>query len=153
MANFGKPLPEFSHDELLDGLNNWNPQFGALAALELQRRIAVENSSSSKRFARWSLILSVVAVLISFCFGGVQVYLASIQTIPVFQNLAKEDRRELSFCLQNIDSILIFPDDATTTCRNYLHKRGYLLEQLNLYPLNILLSSTSTTQGFQGKVL
>ena len=127
MGNFEKPLHKFTDVELLEKINQWEPKFGLLAGYELQRRIAVENTKSSKRIARWSFIISVVAILISFAIGGVQIYLSFIQSIPVFQNIAKETRNELTFCTKNVDSDYTYPDNSTTTCRIILRKKGDVL--------------------------
>ncbi|MGC9602209.1 MAG: hypothetical protein ABSE76_00480 [Minisyncoccia bacterium] len=76
MANFDKPLPSYTEEELFQRMDNWDPRYGALAAHELQRRLAVENSASSKRYARWSLGIAIVAILLSLMASGIQIYLA-----------------------------------------------------------------------------
>ena len=76
MANFDKPLQTYTEEELFQRMDIWDPKYGALAAHELQRRLAVENSQSSKRYARWSLIIATVAIVISFVSSAIQIYLA-----------------------------------------------------------------------------
>lgn len=72
MSNFSKPLNELTEKEILDGLNHWPPSYGALGSYELLRRLAVKNEGSSKRFARWSIILTIAALILSL----VQIWLA-----------------------------------------------------------------------------
>jgi hypothetical protein len=153
MTNFEKPLHEFTVKELLDRVNQWDPKFGALAYYELHRRLSVENASSSRRFAHWSLAISVVAILITIGIGGMQIYLASVQATPVFQSIAKNDKDSLNYCLQNVDSFWSQPDGATTTCKSILSRRGYLLNKqldamqlLQSLGLFSLLSTTSKSR-------
>jgi hypothetical protein len=44
MANFEKPLHDFTEDELQQRINQWDPRFGALALYELQRRLQEKNT-------------------------------------------------------------------------------------------------------------
>lgn len=44
MANFEKPLHEFSGAELQQRINQWDPRYGALAQDELQRRQQEKNT-------------------------------------------------------------------------------------------------------------
>ena len=74
--NFGKPLHDLPEEELIRLINNSQPEFGMLAQYELSRRLSVEDSKTSKRYAIWSLILSVTAILISIAIGIVQIYLS-----------------------------------------------------------------------------
>jgi len=76
MANFDKPLPSYTEEELFQRMDNWDPKYGALAAHELQRRLAVENSKSSKRYARWSLVVAIAAIVVSLTASAIQIYLA-----------------------------------------------------------------------------
>jgi len=75
MANFEKPLSSFTEAELQERINQWEPRFGVLASYELLRRLAKSNEQSSKRFARWSLFLAVVAIVISLFTSLVQIWL------------------------------------------------------------------------------
>lgn len=63
--NFGKPLQEHSEEELFRLINNSDPRFGILAQYELMKRLSLEDSKSSKRFARWSLTVAIVAIVVS----------------------------------------------------------------------------------------
>lgn len=71
--NFSKNLRDFSEEELWNGINTWEPRFGALALYELQRRLATESDKSSKRFAKWSLIVAIVAIILSLTTSIVQI--------------------------------------------------------------------------------
>lgn len=42
--NFHKPLHELSEEEILKGINNWDPKFAVLGQYELIRRISLELS-------------------------------------------------------------------------------------------------------------
>lgn len=72
MKNFEKPLKDFTEEELLARIDQWDPKYGVLGSYELLRRLALENSRSSKRFAKWSLGIAVVAILISISMGVIQ---------------------------------------------------------------------------------
>lgn len=63
--NFGKPLHEHTGEELIRLVNDSQPMFGSLAQYELMRRLSVEDSKTSKRFAWVSLGVAVVAIIIS----------------------------------------------------------------------------------------
>lgn len=72
MANFDKPIQNYTEEELLDRTNNWDPRYGIIASYELLRRLAVKNEQSSKKFARGSLLVSLVAIVISLVLGTIQ---------------------------------------------------------------------------------
>lgn len=74
--NFEKSLPEFTEAELHQKINQTDPRFGILASYELLRRLALKNDESSRRFARWSLIIAVAAIVISLLTSLVQIWLA-----------------------------------------------------------------------------
>ncbi len=71
--NFGKPLHEHSEDELIGLVNNNAPVFGTLAQYELMRRLSIEDSRTSKRFARWSFGIATLAIIISIMLGITQI--------------------------------------------------------------------------------
>ena len=73
--NFGKPLQEISEQELFNLINNSDPRFGNLAQYELMRRLSLKNEESSKRFAFWSLFISVVALFVSLSTSLIQIYI------------------------------------------------------------------------------
>lgn len=142
MAFFEKPIVEFTDQELLDRQNNIHPEYAALLSLEFQRRLVKENVESSKRFARWSLGLAIVAVLISFAIGAIQIRLAYIQATPIYNNIAKEEKQALSYCLENSESDWMLANGSTTTCKSILRKSVLFLEQDDIFEL--LLISTSS---------
>lgn len=74
VKNFEKSLQEFTEKELQERINQWDPKFGVLASYELLRRLALENSQSSKRYAKWSLVIAIVAIVLSFSASIVQIY-------------------------------------------------------------------------------
>jgi hypothetical protein len=76
IKNFEKSLQDFTEKELLENVDKWDPKFGTLAYYELLRRLSVEDSLSSKRYAKWSLVISVTAILLSLLTSTVQIYLA-----------------------------------------------------------------------------
>lgn len=85
MANFPKPLQELSDEEIFDGINNhWSPDFGILGSYELLRRLTLQNSESSKRFAWWSLGLSIVAIFIAIILGFLQ--MSAVQNVNVIDD-------------------------------------------------------------------
>ena len=73
--NFEKPLQDFSEEELLEKIDRWDPRFGMLASYELLRRLALRNEKSSKTFAKWSLFIAVVAIILSLSTSIVQIWL------------------------------------------------------------------------------
>jgi len=90
MANFPKPLQDLSEEDLLDGINNhWSPNFGVLGSYELLRRLALQNSKSSRRFAWWSLWIAIVAIIISIILGFLQ--LSYIQKVRVINDPLQVD--------------------------------------------------------------
>ncbi len=92
--NFGKDIRELADDELFRHINNAQPDFAALCEYELLRRLAIKNEESSKRFAWWSLSISVVAILIAFY----QAQLSKIQVVPILQGQQKNERQAYEFC-------------------------------------------------------
>ena len=70
--NFGKPLKDVPEEELFRIINDSSPAFGALAQYELMRRLSLEDSKSSKRFAKWSLVVAVNAIFISLTLATYQ---------------------------------------------------------------------------------
>jgi hypothetical protein len=80
--NFGKDIRNLTEDELFQHINRSNPEFGFLCQYELLRRLSLENSISSKRFATSSFYLSVVSILIALGIGAAQIYLQANQSIP-----------------------------------------------------------------------
>jgi len=118
MANFDKRLPDYTEEELQQRLDNWDPRFGALASFELIRRVMVENSKSSKRFAGWSLFISIVAIAISIFIGSVQIYLAKIQVNPILDEQVRNERRAYELCKEpgNANVILDFGIDGMLPC-------------------------------------
>lgn len=77
MTNFEKPLHEFSEKELQDKVDQWDPRFGTLALLELQRRTAVRMEESSELYARSSGKLARTAISVSLILGVVQLVFSS----------------------------------------------------------------------------
>lgn len=106
------------------------------------KNIANDNAQSSNKLATRAIVIAVIGILISVGMGIIHIKLAYIQATPVFDSLAKEEKRALSFCLQSPESEWTLPSDATTTCRAILGTSGLLLDQ----KINILelLLSTST---------
>ena len=49
MANFDKPLPTYTEEELFQRMDNWDPKYGALAAHELQRLQRVASEADARR--------------------------------------------------------------------------------------------------------
>ncbi len=74
--NFGKPIQNLTETELLEYINISDPSHGVLASYELLRRISLEDSRSSKRFAVYSLTIAIIAIILSITASGVQIYLA-----------------------------------------------------------------------------
>lgn len=64
-SNFGKDIRDLEESELFRNINNSNPQYGALCQYELLRRLSVENSISSKRFAYSSLFVAIISIIIT----------------------------------------------------------------------------------------
>jgi hypothetical protein len=60
--------------------------------------ITAENSTSSKRFAGWSLGISIVAISVSLFIGGVQIYLAQIQVGPILEQQYRAESNLFEFC-------------------------------------------------------
>lgn len=78
MSNFGKSLRDHTEEEIQNGIDNiWPPNYGVLGSYELMRRLTVENSKSSQRYARWSLGISIVAIVISIALATVQVLVSA----------------------------------------------------------------------------
>ena len=84
IQNFEKPIQDFTDEELLNRINHWDPRFGMIASYELLRRLAIKNSESSEKFARWSLIVAIVAVIISLASSLIQILLT---LLPYFIKL------------------------------------------------------------------
>ncbi len=77
-TNFGKDVRKLNEEELFQIINNSDPSFGVLSQYELLRRLALKNEESSERFAKSSLYLAIVAIIVSIGIGTVQIYLATI---------------------------------------------------------------------------
>lgn len=86
---FGKPLKEHSEEELEKLVNNSNPEYGILALYELMRRLSLEDSRTSKRFAKWSLGIAIVAIVISIALGVVQIL--KIQEVKITNGTIKNE--------------------------------------------------------------
>ncbi len=97
MANFEKPLHEFTEEELQQRINQWDPRFGALALYELQRRLQKKNTEqitalvkeikslksivdknaetttqsarSSNRLAKTAIIVAVMTLIVQVLFS------------------------------------------------------------------------------------
>lgn len=65
MANFDKPIQDYTEEELLDRINHWDPRFGIIASYELMRRLSIKNARSSKVYALCSLTLAIIAIIIT----------------------------------------------------------------------------------------
>lgn len=75
--HYEKPIQELSEEWLFNSINNHDPRYGNLAQYELLRRLALENSKSSKRFAAWSLTIAIIAIIISIAASDVWLSLRS----------------------------------------------------------------------------
>jgi len=69
-----------------------------ISEVQKLKDITSENSDSSKRFATWSLMIAVVAIISSFIIGGVQIYLAKIQVNPILEQEYRVERSSYEFC-------------------------------------------------------
>ena len=78
---FEKSPIEFTEQELQERINQVDPKYGAILSYELIRRLTVENSKSSKRFAGWSLGIAILAIIISIVLGISQMF--KIQNVQV----------------------------------------------------------------------
>jgi len=118
--NFGKPVQDLTEDELFGVINNSIPAFGNLAQYELLRRLAFENSRSSKRYAKWSLFSSIVAIGIALIIGGLQIYLAKIQVDPILDAQYRAERNIYELCKEpgNWKVSNDFGPEGTLTCKD-----------------------------------
>lgn len=94
--------------------------------------ITAENSVSSKRVARWSLVLAVVAIFVSLVIGGVQIYLAKIQVDPILEQEYRTEKNAYDFCKEPGDWDI--KDGGSTlgsTCKETYLK---LREKFGTYP-------------------
>lgn len=94
--------------------------------------VASENSDSSKRFATWSLTIAIVAIISSLIIGGVQIYLAKVQTYPIWEQQLQSERNLYENCKEpgNWD---ISDGGATpgSTCKQaYIQLKG----KFGIYP-------------------
>jgi len=97
MANFEKPLNEFTDEELQQRINQWDPRYGALSQYELQRRLqekntdqitglvkeikklksitednastAIKNAESDNHLARVAIYVAIAAIVIQIAFS------------------------------------------------------------------------------------
>jgi len=87
--------------------------------IELLYISSIKNEESSKRFANWSLALSVTAIAVTIIFSGVQIYLSKIQVQPILNDSARADARWRSICETSPSTDVTLANGKTTPCKEY----------------------------------
>ena len=94
-----------------------------LGSYELLRRLALENDKSSKRYADWSLKISIVAIVLSLVASTIQIYFAW----PKTENRELLSKNQL-LCSQTEAKILakykeqLSPDTKYITSTNHFNR-------------------------------
>ena len=123
MSNFEKPLKDFTDEELQNKIDTWDPRFGALGSYELLRRLSVENSVSSKRYARWSLVISIAAIVVSIVLASVQILVSA----PYDETC----------------TIMVTQDQKITDCQHSIKLNFLGTHEWNSHHIEINLSTTT----------